>query len=131
MSLFLKAIGKNNCMFKIPLDFNVKKIINERIIQIAFSLNSVSLFFEKGYIQFSGKFSYEKNGALKEFNEVFPAKNDFGLISLLEKQIQNATTNSERTNLKLEFENGDILLLYGTPEFESYSIKIENSMIRI
>jgi hypothetical protein len=49
----------------------------------------------------------------------------------LEKQIQNATTNSERTNLKLEFENGDILLLYGTPEFESYSIKIENSMIRI
>jgi hypothetical protein len=116
-------------MYKIPTDFNLRKIENERISQIAFSLNSVSLFFNDGFIQFSGSFSLFYQNQESNYYEVYPVRTDYRLLNLLEKKIEKISVDDERTILIIKFEDEIILKLIGMKEYESYKININQKEI--
>jgi hypothetical protein len=110
-------------MYKIPENFNISQLKGEVIFQIAFGLNFVSLFFDKGYINIEGSFFISINNQKNQFN-VYPIQNDFGLLQLLEKKIIEAETNIERDRLVLLFENEYSIELVGDIGYESYTIRI-------
>lgn len=118
-------------MYKIPLEFNISSLDGERITQIAFGLNYITFVFNKGFIQFSGSFSINFGNQELEYNDVYPIKNDFGLLQLLEKSIIKVLVNDLRNILTLQFEGGAILNLIGDDYYESYRIKIMEQEIII
>ncbi|MBP6184082.1 MAG: hypothetical protein KA479_04025 [Saprospiraceae bacterium] len=118
-------------MYKIPEDFNLNSIQNEEISQIAFGLNFITLFLSNGFIQFSGSFSFFYSSRKHIYDEVFPVQNDYGLLKLLEKKIVKATINNERDALTLDFEEGIILELIGSKEYESFTINLAGKKILV
>lgn len=75
-------------MYKIPESFDISVLKSEIVSQIVFGLNFVALFFNKGYIQISGSFSFGYFGKQFNYDEVYPVKDDFGLLQILEKKLQ-------------------------------------------
>ncbi len=116
-------------MYKIPEEFKISEIINEEINQIGFGLNYVTLFYNKGFIQFSGSFSFQHSGRKDDFNEVYPVKDDFGLLKLLGKKITQIKTNDGRNILILWIDHNIILKLIGSKEYESYIINIHGKEV--
>jgi hypothetical protein len=117
-------------MYKIPENFDVSEIINQVIFQIAFGLNFVSLFFDKGFIQFSGSFSFKSVVGFISYLEVYPIKDDLGLLRLLQKKITNIHINNDRNELRIEFEDKSELCLIGN-RYESFLIHINGTEIRV
>lgn len=118
-------------MYKIPDDFNPISIKNEAITQIAFGINFITLFHSNGFMQFSGRFSFQHNSQKYEYEEVYPVQNDYGLLVLLEKKIVQVKINNERNALTLEFEGGIIIELIGSNDYESYTLKIDDREILV
>jgi|JI10StandDraft_1071094.scaffolds.fasta_scaffold137675_2 hypothetical protein len=117
-------------MYKIPDDFNLTSIKSQTISQIAFGLNYITIFFNKGFIQFSGGFAFELDGHNFNYEEVYPVQNDYGLIKLLlEKQIIDIYTNIEKNNLYMKLDNGNLLLLFGSEQYESFIVNIDGKQI--
>lgn len=110
-------------MYKIPENFNINSLSNIVISQIAFGLNSITLYHNKGFIQFSGGFSIRFGDQIIHHNEVYPVQDDFGLLKLLlEKAVTDVQTNEERNSLILEFENKITLVLIGNDQYESFTL---------
>ncbi len=122
---------KVNNMYKIPESFDISVLKSEIINQIAFGLNFVTLFFNKGFIQISGSFSFRYLGKQFNYYEVYPVKNDFGLLQILEKKITDVTLANNREELKIEFEGGVILCLMGNEMYESFIINIDGNEVRV
>ncbi len=118
-------------MYKIPENYNTSALKGQVIFQIAFGLNFISLFFDKGYIQFEGRFSITIGSQTHEFDEVYPINNDCGLLQLLEKSIIGVDVNKNRNILTLLFEKGLTLKLIGNPMYESFRIKIDEFEILV
>lgn len=118
-------------MYKIPKDYNINAIIGETIVQIAFGLNFITLFFNRGYIQLEGAFATTFDNNTHEYDEVYPVKNDFGLLQLLEHKIVQVNINSDRNIMILLFENDSSLKLIGNENYESYVINISGNEIRV
>lgn len=118
-------------MYKIPENYNIHTLIGETIFQIAFGLNFITLFFNDGYIQFEGAFATTFDNKTREYDEVYPVKNDFGLLKLLEYKIAQVNVNSDRDVLVLLFENGSSLKLIGNKNYESYVISLASNEIRV
>lgn len=118
-------------MYKIPESFDISVLKSEIINQIAFGLNFVTLFFNKGFIQISGSFSFRYLGKQFNYYEVYPVKNDFGLLQILEKKITDVTLANNREELKIEFEGGVILCLMGNEMYESFIINIDGNEVRV
>jgi len=114
-------------MYKIPKNNNYSVLNSKKIIQITFRLNVVVLFFENGFIQFSGSFSTENNGKCKNYDEVYPVNSDFGLLEILEKEITNIVISKNYDVLELEFENNFKLCIKSNEFFESFVININGS----
>ena len=127
MSLYQRDIGINKKnMYKIPDYFKISCIKNNVISQIAFGINFITLFFNKGFIQFSGSFSVQFNNQRFDYDEVYPVQNDYGLLKLLlEKEIVNVLTNERRNSLVLEFDGKIILELNGNEEYESFRLNLD------
>ncbi len=118
-------------MYKIPESFDILVLKSEVINQIAFGLNCITLFFDKGFIQFFGSFSFGYLGKQFNYDEVYPVKNDFGLLQILEKEIKNVTLANNREELKIEFEGGVTLCLMGNEMYESFIININGNKVRV
>lgn len=116
-------------MYKIPKSFDISVLKNEIISQIAFGLNFVTLFFSKGFIQIEGEFATIFENQLFEYAEIYPVKNDFGLLHLLEQKIIEINVSNDRSTLELVFESGFSLKLKGNEAFESYRIKINDEEV--
>jgi hypothetical protein len=116
-------------MYRIPESFNLSDIKDETISQIAFGLNFVTVFFNRGFIQFSGSFVLHVDGKRFDYVEVYPVKNDFGLLKLLEKKIVKVFTNDERNDLTIEFDTGIILQLKSVGQYESYTLNIDGQEV--
>jgi hypothetical protein len=117
-------------MYKIPLNFDLKVLEKKRIGQISFGLNVVALYFDSGFVQFSGEFRIADKQNTKEYSEVYPISDDRGILNLLEQEILKAVTNPDRTELTLIFENDYSLTLISCPHYESFTIVIgENEIL--
>lgn len=116
-------------MYKVPknVDFSILK--DEVINQIAFGLNFITFFFNKGFIQVTGGFSFSCFGEQKSYDEVFPVENDFGLLQILEKKIINVSLNNGRDKLTIEFDQEMSLCLIGNDMYESFTIKIDGNEV--
>jgi hypothetical protein len=114
-------------MYRIPE--NIDAIKNEIINQIAFGVNVITLFFSKGFIQFSGCFVFLYDGQKFEQDEVYPVQHDHGLLQLLEKRITSIIVNNERNILTLEFEGRFVLKLIGSENYESYVLNINGEEV--
>ena len=86
-------------------------------------------FFDKGYIQLSGKFIITVEEHIHEYDEVYPVKNDLGFLNLLTKLIIKVELNNDRTDLTIIFEDNTSLKLIGNEHYESYMIKVNDEKI--
>lgn len=112
-------------MYKIPEDYKFDELIGSFIPQIAFSANTITLFFEDaGLVTISGGISVIKNNEIIKIDEVYPVTNDHGLLSFIEKKIVNVEINNDRTCLKLNFEGGDSIELLSDEYYEAYTLDI-------
>ncbi len=118
-------------MYKIPENFNLECLKDSLITQITFGLNVIVLSYNNGFIQITGRFSIFSSGKLKNHDEVFPVRSDFGLLEILEKKILDVSINNSREELSIEFENGVILYLIGQEFFESYVVNINGNEFRV
>ena len=101
-------------MYKIPLDFDVNKIKNTILTQICYCPNCIFLYFDNvGIINIWGnlKVSFDKNESF--YNEIFPIKNDFGMLSFLECKVFDISIGANREALKLVFDNNGFIELIG------------------
>jgi hypothetical protein len=118
-------------MYKIPETFDASALENETIFQIAFGLNYVSLYFNKGMIQVSGSFSICYLEKQFTYDEVYPVENDFGLLRILEKKMVRLDISDDREELKIEFEGNTTLYLIANEMYESYLIVVNGNEIRV
>jgi hypothetical protein len=79
----------------------IKDVYWRNIFYISFRLNLVTLLFNKGFIQFSGKVSFKYLVYTKKYEEVYPVISDLGLLRLLEKTIIDAQIDASRVILKM------------------------------
>jgi len=118
-------------MYKIPCDFDCKELINEHLNCIGFGVNYVILHFNKGFIQFSGKFIVKNNFKTKSYDEVFPLKHDFGLLLFLNKKIIAINISNNQNNLELIFEESLNIELIGDKFYESFIVNINQQEVII
>lgn len=117
-------------MYTIPINYNLNRLKNTKIIQVCFTLNTISLFFEKaGYIGIEGGFSFVYGGNRYDYKGVYPIINDYNLLKLLEKEVTNVYTNAKRTELTLEFEENMVLELIGSEMYESFTLNIHGEKV--
>ena len=117
-------------MYTIPLESNIEKLKGNSVVQICYTVNSVSVFFENiGFIGIEGSFLFTDGNKHVNVDDFFPLKEDWGLLHLLEKKLINIEIDSERTDLTLYFEENKSLTLFGNPQYESYSINIDGRRI--
>lgn len=98
----------------------IKKLLNCKIFQVSFSLNTIVFSFDEGYIQFSGGFEFRSNGKIFTFEEVYPLKDDNGLISVLENEISRVAI--DQSSLLLVFSSNSELVLFANEQYESFEI---------
>jgi hypothetical protein len=116
-------------MYRIPKNFDLSKLRGKTISQVAFTINTISLYIENGNITFSGGFSLFTKKGILERHEVYPVQGDFGLIDLIEREITEAQTNNEDNELIIRFQDDTFLTLYGNENYESYSITLDGQEI--
>ena len=76
-------------MYTIPEDFDLNILKDTTIIQVCFSVNTISLFFENiGFISIEGSFSLLHENKRYDYEEVYPVKRDFDILKLLQS-LQN------------------------------------------
>jgi hypothetical protein len=110
-------------MYLLSTNFDPKFLKGERLMMICFNANQISLHFDSSTkITFEGEYIIEENNQQMRCN-VFPLKNDNGLLTLIETEIEDAYTDYERKDLRIKFSNRIILTLIGSDQYESYSIK--------
>jgi hypothetical protein len=116
-------------MYKIAEDINLNSLKNLIISQISFGLNYILLSMDDSSIQFSGPFLYKYNGMQFERDEVYPVNSDFGLLNLLEKEIEDIYCNDERTSLTIHFGDDFILCLKSNEMYESFEMNIDGKRV--
>ena len=112
-------------MYKIPQNNNYFTLNGKKIIQITFGLNFVTLFFENGFIQFSGAFYVENNRKSKNYDEVYPVNSDYGLLEFLDKEVVNVSILENNEALGLDFQDNFKLILKSNEFFESFVNNID------
>ena len=119
-------------MYSIPNDFDIKQIIGQAIVQVCYSINTISIHFERtGFITIEGSFTYFNGNKNIVIDELFPLRNDHGLLNLLETKVVDVSIDTNRTMLTICFAENHSLMLIGIPEFESYIICFDGIEIRV
>lgn len=125
-------------MYTIPINFDLNTLRGSIIIQICFTANTITFFFEKagsfekiGFINTEGSFAFLQKGKRSYYEEICPVQHDYGLLKLLEKKVIRAYTDEKRNDLTLEFEENMSLELIGNEVYESYTININGERIII
>lgn len=116
-------------MYKIPEDFDISKLSDKTITSISYGINFISLFFEDGFIQILNSFVINANNNSNRYENLYPIKNDFGLLVLLEKQIIDIKTSKDREILHLFFDGNIDLLIHGDKMYESFEINYQDEQI--
>jgi hypothetical protein len=117
-------------MYTIPDNFEIEKLIGTTVTQISFSINSVFISFDGiSSINIQGSFSLQLSDKIFEYAEIYPVKNDMGLLALLGKQVLSLELNDKRDALKLNLEGVIVLHLIGHEMYESFSVKIQDEEI--
>ena len=62
---------------------------------------------------------------------VYPVTNDFGILKLLEKSVEDIVIKKPNNDLLLSFDNKIMLTILASNEYESYVIKTNEILIRI
>lgn len=119
-------------MYKIPENFDFSTFENKSINQISFGQNVVTIYFSPEiYIQWTGPFKISKENRETAYEEVFPVKNDFGLLKFLEKKVETAGTDKNRNNLLLVFEDKSVIEIISDFAFEAFSLYINGERILV
>lgn len=118
-------------MYSIPIDFNLSQLNGATVQQVCFAANVVSIMLDSSrYISFEGEFILtEQDGKANKF-EVYPIENDFGLLKLLEQKIIEISVDKS-DNLFLLFENQVSLSILASKDYEAYTIKTDDNLIRV
>ena len=119
-------------MYTFSQEYDFTRLLQAIVQQVCFSKNNICLLLANiGFITIEGRFTlFDDNGNRFDF-DLYPVDKDFGLLNLIEHKIVKAVTNYERSNLILNFDGGHILVLHGDENYESFSIRIGNDVVRI
>jgi hypothetical protein len=119
-------------MYKIPEEFDIKQFEGAAVQQVAFSINTISIQFERlGYLSMEGSFSFSIKGKVYHYENIYPVANDFRLLELLEKKVIEVKIDESRENLTFLFEAEIMLTAEGSKNFESYHLKIGEIKITV
>jgi len=119
-------------MYKIPIDFKIKKLLNSTLNQVCFSSNCISLFFEENMsINIWGGIKISIDNQFTFYEEIFPIRNDLGINNFIDSTITNLKINDNREILQIFFGQIGFIELIGNENFESFqvSIGIENIIV--
>lgn len=117
-------------MYFIPKNYNLNTLAESVVIQICFTANTITLFFEKvGRIDISGSFAFLHKGERFYYEEIFPIQSDYGFLKLLEKKVTRVSVNEKRDVLTLEFEDNTTLELVGNETYETYTLNINGEEV--
>lgn len=119
-------------MYKLPLDFDLSKLNGAIVQQICYAANNISIMLDSSrYINFEGQFILtEQNGRENKF-DVYPVKDDLGILKLLEQKIEEVSASKLTNNLFILFENRMSLTILASDSYESYTIKIDDLLVRV
>ncbi len=112
-------------MYKLPLEFDISKLIKKELTAVLFTENTINLSFELDIsITIIGSFihSYGEGKALR--TQILPVTSS-KLMRLIGKKI-NFAEEEKDGGLTLYFENNDILQLLNDYQYESFSIIVES-----
>lgn len=120
-------------MYDIDKSFRFQKLIGERIEQITFAKDSVTIFIgaENDYIQIMSKF--ELNTPEKSYycDNVYGMKNAHGLLELIGKKIKEIYVDYDENDVALVFTDGYTLSIFDDTDYESYWIMAEGKEMLI
>jgi hypothetical protein len=117
-------------MYSIPKDVDIKKLESATLIQICYSANTISLYFEEiGYVTTSGRFVITHNG-IATYHEIssIPITEDFGILKLMGKKVFHVFADEKSKNLNIQFEDNFVLELINDACYESFIISIEGKV---
>lgn len=118
-------------MYSIPNDITNTFLNNDAVKMICYNINQIYIHFESSIsIAIEGQFILTKDGVEHLF-DVYPVSFDHGLLALLENKVRSVNISNSRKNLEIEFENGAVLIILGSDDYESYTIKIDDRAIII
>ena len=113
-------------MYEIPKEFDSQALIGKPIVQICYTINSVCLYWDGGYIQIMGAFSILYDNKTYSYQEIYPLDQDYNLLLLLDKKIMNIDISDTRDSLMILFENGMSLTLYSDANYESFEVNFNS-----
>lgn len=117
-------------MYSIPEDFDISVWLDTTLDQVSYTTNTVNFHFDKGpSLSSSAPLAIATEAKQFFYDEIFPVQSDMGLLVLLGQRVSLVSTDEERKNLSLEFENGYTLELINHPQYESYEIAFEEGHI--
>ena len=113
-------------MHKLSKEFDAKALISKTIVQVCYTINSVCIYWDGGYIQIMGSFSVLYNNKTYLYQEIYPIDQDYNLLLLLNNKIMNTDISDAMDSLTILFENGMSLTLYNDANYESFEVNINS-----
>jgi hypothetical protein len=119
-------------MYSLPIDFNLSQLNGAIVQQVCFAANNISVMLDSSrYISFEGQFILTEQSGKKNKLDVYPVTDDSGLLKLLEQKIEKVSASKLDNNLFILFENQISLTILASDNYESYTIKTDNCIIRV
>lgn len=117
-------------MYSIPEEFDIMVWNDATLEKVSFGANTIVFHFDRAPgVQTDGPLGLSTETRQFYYDEIFPVQDDMGLLRLLGQKVTLVSTDEERKNLSLEFENGYTLELLNNPEYESYFIQTEEGQL--
>ena len=119
-------------MYSIPGDFDLNQFNGAVVEQICFAINNISLMLDGSrYISLEGGFLIKSPGDEEVEINVYPVTTDNGLLKFLEQKIEKLSLDGVNNSLFIAFENKMSLTLLASDNYESYTIKTSDQLIRV
>lgn len=119
-------------MYKITEELNVQVLLGRTVEQISYATNLISIYLDNHVsIQIMGSFSISDGNKIYSHQELYPIRNDFNLLILLDNKIEQVNVADTQDELTIFFEKGITLTLFSDINFESFEITSDSDRIII
>ena len=114
-------------MYDIDKSFRFQKLIGQKVEQITFATDNVTIFFGVGddYIQILSYFELNTPERSYYCKDVYGMRNAHGLLELIGKKIKEIYVDYDENNVQLVFTEGYSLSIFDDEDYESYWIMAE------
>lgn len=114
-------------MLPIPEDMDLSSLRERKVTDVCYNTNGVTVHFEReAYIVINGYFAFRHGKQRHEYYKIAPVDTDYGLLKLLDAEVQEVFMGNNRDTVTIEFDGGLRLELMGHKIEDSYTIHISD-----